>query len=133
MSILKYVPVPVQPGPAARLTPREVVTLALFGQGRQFATERAFSRYAVAHLCGAFPTLPARSQDTRLLRRCHDVIVAVGPHLTALLDGRTSPYEALDGMGVPIRNAQHPQRPTARQRLVGRTGRQRAMHPRGLV
>jgi hypothetical protein len=102
---MKYRPVPVQPGPA-RLTPSEVVTLALFGQWRQCATERAFYRYAVAHLRAAFPTLPARSQYNRLVRRCHDRIVAVGQHLAALLDGRSSPYEALDGLGVPIRNAQ---------------------------
>src|SRR5205085_11611129 len=73
---------------------------------RQFATERAFYRYAVQHLRAAFPTLPARSQYNRLVRRCHDALVAVGQHLAALRDGRTSPYEALDGMGVPIRNAQ---------------------------
>jgi hypothetical protein len=93
----------VQPGPAARLTPSEGVSLALFGQWRQVPTERAFYRYAVAHLCGAFPTLPARSQYNRLLRRCHDTIVAVGQHLAALLDGRTSPYEALEGLGVATR------------------------------
>jgi hypothetical protein len=103
---MKHLPVPVQPGPAARLTPSEVVTLALFGQWRQFATERAFYRYAVTHLCRAFPTLPARSQYNRLVRRYHDLIVAVGQQLADLLDGRTSAYEALDGMGVPIRNAQ---------------------------
>ena len=101
---MTYVPVAVQPGPAARLTPSEVVTLALFAQWRQFATERAFYRSAVAHLCGACPTLPARSQYNRLLRRCHDALVAVGPHLAALLDGRASPYEARAGMGVATRN-----------------------------
>ena len=41
---LKEVPVAVQPGPAARLTPSEVVTLARFAQWCPFATERAFSR-----------------------------------------------------------------------------------------
>jgi hypothetical protein len=65
----------------------------------------AFYRYAVVHLGGAFPTLPARSQDNRLLRSYHDAMVAVGQHLAALLDGRSSPYEALDGQGVPLRTA----------------------------
>jgi hypothetical protein len=37
-------------------------------------TEGAFSRDAVQPLRGACPTLPARSQDNRLLRRGHDVI-----------------------------------------------------------
>ena len=67
-------------------------------------TEGAFSRDAVQHLRGACPTLPARSQDNRLLRRGHDVIVAVGQHRAHLLDGTTSPCEALAGMGMATRN-----------------------------
>jgi Transposase DDE domain len=102
---IKDVPVPVHRGPAARLSLSEVVTLALFAQWRQFASERAFYRWAVAHLRSAFPPLPARSQYNRLLRRCHDAIVAVGQRLAAGLDAPTCAYEALDGMGVPTRNA----------------------------
>jgi hypothetical protein len=98
-------PPPVQVGPAARLSRSEVVTLALFAQWRQFASERAFYRWAVMHLRGAFPTLPARSQYNRLLRRCHDAIVAVGQRLARRLDARTCAYEALDTMGVATRNA----------------------------
>lgn len=71
--------------PAPQLTLSEVVTLALFAQWRQFGSERAFYRYAVAHLRAAFPRLPARSQYQykRLLRRCHDALVALGQRLAA--------------------------------------------------
>src|SRR5215469_4073610 len=68
-----------QPGPAATLTQSEVISLALFSQWGQFASERAFYRYAQRHLRPAFPTLPARSQFNRLLRRHHDAIVAFAP------------------------------------------------------
>ena len=50
---MKGVPVALRPGPAARLRRSEVVALALFGKWCQFPTERAFYRYAVAHLGGA--------------------------------------------------------------------------------
>jgi hypothetical protein len=56
-----------RPGPAAALCPSEVITLALFGQWRQFSSERAFYRYALRHLRWAFPTLPERSQFNRRL------------------------------------------------------------------
>lgn len=102
---MQDVRLPPQPGPAARLSPSEVVTLALFGQWRQFGTERGFYRWAVAHLRGAFPTLPARSQYNRLLRRYHDAIVAVGQRLAAWLDAPCCAYEALDTTGVAVRNA----------------------------
>ena len=86
-------PVAVRRGPAARLTPSAGVTLALFGQWQQCATAQAFSRDAVQHLRGACPTLPARSQDNRLLRRGHDVIVAVGqpPHRGGAVTGLLTP------------------------------------------
>ena len=63
-----------RPGPAAALCPSEVITLALFGQWRQFTSERAFYRYTLRHLRWAFPTLPERSQFNRRLAhapRCH--------------------------------------------------------------
>ena len=66
----------LQPGPAAALSQSEVSTMALFSQWRAFESERAFYRYACRHLRPAFPTLPARSQLNRLVRRHHDAIVA---------------------------------------------------------
>lgn len=59
-----------------RYSTSEVITLALFSQWRAFESERAFYRYACRHLRPAFPTLPARSQFNRLVRRHHDAIVA---------------------------------------------------------
>ena len=40
--LLYYMPPVSQPGPAPALSPSEVVTLALFGQGRHFQGESAF-------------------------------------------------------------------------------------------
>jgi hypothetical protein len=95
-----------RPGPAARLAPAEVITLALFGQWAGFGSERGFYRYARRRLRAAFPGLPDRSQFNRLLRSQHDAIVAVGHHLAARLGAAAAPYEALDGTAVPVRNAQ---------------------------
>src|SRR5919206_2687650 len=70
-----------RPGPQAALTGSEVITLALFGQWAQFASESAFYRYARRRLRGAFPTLPVRTQFNRLLRHYHDAIVAFALHV----------------------------------------------------
>jgi hypothetical protein len=103
---IKRQPAPVpQPGPAAALTQSEVISLALFSQWRQFESERAFYRYAVRHLRPAFPTLPARSQFNRLLRRHHDAIVAFALALGQQVSQPSAGYEVLDSMGVPVRNA----------------------------
>src|SRR5512143_3687008 len=58
-----------RPGRPGALTRREVLTLAIFSQWQPFESERGFYRYAQRRLRGAFPTLPARSQFNRLLRR----------------------------------------------------------------
>ena len=76
---------PSRPGQHAHLTDRAVVTLALLAQWKQFASERAFVRDAVTHLCAAFPRLPHRSQLNRLIRDAHDRIVGVGQHLVTVL------------------------------------------------
>src|SRR5215471_10970862 len=72
-----------RPGPAAALCPSELITLALFSQWRQFASERAFYRYALRHLRSAFPTLPERSQFNRRLahapRRHRGFRLGAGP------------------------------------------------------
>jgi hypothetical protein len=95
-------------GRAAALSRSEVVTLAIFAQWAQFRSERAFYRYAQAHLRAAFPTLPARSQYNRHLRTVavHDVLVRIGHHLAALLTAAAGgcAYEVLDSTGIPTRN-----------------------------
>ena len=93
------------PGPRPSLTRGEVVTLALFGQWNCFPSERAFYRYASRRLRPAFPTLPYRGQFNRLMRRHYEAIVAFFRHLVSLLWHRDCAYEALDGTGVPTRDA----------------------------
>src|SRR5919202_1022240 len=93
-------PPDTRPGPAAALSRSEVLTLAIFGQWRQFASERAFYRYAGRHLRPFFPTLPRRSQFNRLLRRHRAAIAACGLALAQRPEVRTwrdGVYEALDG------------------------------------
>lgn len=101
----KNAPMPPRPGPAAALSPSEVITLALFSQWRQFPSERAFYRYAQRQLCAAFPTLPDRAQFNRLVRTHHDAIVAVALALGWQVSRPSVGYEVLDSMGVPVRNA----------------------------
>lgn len=93
------------PGPEASLSRAEVVTLSIFGQWGHFMSERGFYRYARRHLRPAFPTLPDRSQFNRLLRHFHDAIVAFSLHLVMLMEAQECPYEALDSMAVPTRDA----------------------------
>jgi hypothetical protein len=103
--IVRELPAPVPPGPAPALSRSAVVTLALFAQWRPFGGERAFYRYAERHLRPLFPRLPHRSQYNRLLRRCHDVLVAVGQRLATRLDVLHCAYEVLDSTGVRTRNS----------------------------
>jgi hypothetical protein len=95
---------PRRRGRPTALTTSEVVTLALFGQWAQFASERDFYRYADAHLRGAFPRLPHRAQLNRRMRAEWDTIVALGQHLAAGLGAGQATYEALDATAVSVRN-----------------------------
>lgn len=95
---------PPRPGPTAALCQSEVITLALFSQWSQFASERAFYRYARRHLRRAFPTLPARSQFNRLLRAHHDAMVAFALALAQPESHPSAGDEVLDSMGLPVRN-----------------------------
>lgn len=93
------------PGPPAALARSEVLTLAIFGQWQPFGSERGFYRYAQHHLRGAFPTLPARSQFNRLLRRHGDAVVECFLYLVALLQAQRCAFEALDTTAAPTRDA----------------------------
>src|SRR5256886_1234093 len=73
------------PDPQAALSRSEVVILALFGQWQGFGSERGFYRYAQRHLRAAFPSLPAREQYNRQVRRQHAALVAFFLHLVHLL------------------------------------------------
>lgn len=91
-------------GPAPALSRSEVVTLAILAQWAAFPSERAFYRYAQAHLRPALPPLPRRSQYNRLLRRVHDWLVAVGQWLADQVVEAGCAYEVLDGLGVATRS-----------------------------
>jgi hypothetical protein len=100
----RCVPDLARSGPRASLTCSEVVTLAVFGQWRQFESERAFFRHACRHLRPFFPQLPDRSQFNRLLRCYQDAIVSFGLYLAHDL-ADPPPFEALDSTAVPTRHA----------------------------
>jgi hypothetical protein len=97
--------VPVGPGRPASLCRSEVLTLAIFSQWRNFASERDFYRWAQRHLRCAFPHLPERSQFNRLLRQHYGSLVTFWQHLTQQLcpSDTTGYYEALDATAVPVR------------------------------
>lgn len=95
-----------QPGPAASLSPSEVITLGLLAQWGMFASERAFYRYADRRLRAAFPGLPHRSQFNRLMRQQTERFCQLGHWLASHLDAATCAYETLDGFGVATRNCQ---------------------------
>src|ERR1700730_13400211 len=85
---------PNHPGPQASLSRSEVMTLALFGQWRQFPSERAFYRFAVHHFREAFPRLPDRSQFNRLERQHRDAITAFALYVVAQMQAPDCLYEA---------------------------------------
>lgn len=93
----------VRPGPAAALDRAELLTLAIFAQWQGFGSERGFYRYAQAHLRGAFPQLPARSQYNRQLRAQQATLQACAVALGAQLEAAA--YEALDTTAVVTRAA----------------------------
>ncbi len=101
-----HLPPQVQPGPAAALSRSEVLTLAIFGQWRHFASERDFYRFARRHLRPYFPGLPHLSQFNRLQRACYPELVAFWQHLTQQLRPGDSSgyYEALDATAVATRH-----------------------------
>ena len=95
---------PKHPGPHACLSCSEVVTLALFGQWAQFASERAFSRYAQRRPGWAFPHLPDRSQFNRQQQHLASVIAQVSIALAEALPEAHGLYEILVSSGVPVRH-----------------------------
>ena len=81
-----------RPGPDASLCQSEVITLSIFARWSRFTSERDFYRYAEAHLRGAFPTLPDRSQFNRLVRSHARAIEEIAVKLGEMLEGEARPY-----------------------------------------
>ena len=94
-----------RPGPRASLCQSEVITLSIFARWSRFASERDFYRYAEAHLRGAFPTLPDRSQFNRLVRFYTQTIEEIAVKLGEMLEDEAHPYQALDSSAMPVRDA----------------------------
>jgi hypothetical protein len=93
-----------RPGPDPSLCDSEVISLAIFARWSRFASERDFYRYAEAHLRGAFPTLPDRSQFNRLVRFYTDDAEKIAVKLGEMLEGEAPPYQALDSSAMPVRD-----------------------------
>jgi hypothetical protein len=97
-----------QPTPGAQpsLSQAEVLTLCIFSQWRNFASERDFYRFAGRHLRPYFPDLPHLSQFNRLQRACYPELVAFWQYLTQQLrpHDTTGYYEALDATAVATRH-----------------------------
>jgi hypothetical protein len=92
------------PGPAPSLCASEVLALGILAQWARFPSECDFYRYAHKHLRCAFPRLPKLSQFNRLLRHHQPALAAFAVHLAELLGAQQSPYEALDGMALEVRD-----------------------------
>jgi hypothetical protein len=101
----RHLPAASRPGPAASLSPSEVVTLAIHGQWARFASEAAFYRHADGRLRPLFPTLPSRAQFNRLVRAQHGALAAFARHLGEALAAGDRAYEVVDGTGLVTRNA----------------------------
>lgn len=94
------------PGPSSRLSPSEIVTLAIYAQLTPFGSERAFYRRAQRQLRPLFPGLPSRDRFNRLVRAHGALVTQVAVQLgQALAVGTERSFEVLDGMGVTVRNA----------------------------
>lgn len=95
-----------RPGRRSALNRSEVICLALFGRWGCFGSERAFWRYAQAHLRPYFPGLGHRSGFNRLERAYGPALQRVATGLAQQLGARRARYEALDLTAAPTRNAQ---------------------------
>jgi hypothetical protein len=77
--------------PPSVLRCSEVITLSIFARWSRFTSERDFYRYAEAHLRGAFPTLPERSQFNRLVSSYARAIEEIAVKLGEMLEGEARP------------------------------------------
>ncbi len=100
-----HIPLGVHPGPAPALSPREVVTLAIYGQWTRFGSETAYDGHVWRERRACFPTLPSRPQFNRAVRSHHLTITAIAHLLGAELAADDRASEAIDGTGLVTRNA----------------------------
>lgn len=92
---------PPRPGRPARLSPSEVLTLAVLAQWPRWRSERDFWRFARAHLRPLFPALGSQSQLNRRVRALEPELRALHLHLARALAGVGGVYRVLDTSLVP--------------------------------
>jgi hypothetical protein len=96
---------PHRPGQRPELSDSEALTLLLLAQWQQDRSERAFLRYAVAHLRPYFPRLLSQSAFNRRARDLAGAVTALGRLLAHAQPDPTDPpaaYGLLDGVPVPL-------------------------------
>lgn len=96
-------PEPPRRGPAPHLSRSEVLTLAVVGQWRHFASERDFWRWAERRLRPYFPTLPSRVQFNGAVRRWAERVEQLSVWLGQQSGGEMT-YEILDATGIATRD-----------------------------
>jgi hypothetical protein len=90
-------------GPQPKLSPAEIVTLAIFAQWDRFGGERGCFRFAEERLRPLFPRLPHRTQFNRAARRRTDLIAFFFQDMATSLGTREAPYEVIDRFGMATR------------------------------
>jgi Transposase DDE domain len=88
-------------GRRPRLSPSEVLTLAVLGQWPRWRSERDFWRFARAHLRDAFPCLGSQSQLNRRIRALEPELRALQTTLAAGLVDPADLYRVLDTTLLP--------------------------------
>lgn len=90
-----------RPGPKPALSDSELLTLALLAQWQQFASERAFWRWADVHLRPYFPRLVCQSRFNRRTRFLMEGLGSLFRHASEL-SLTPSVYRVIDATPVPV-------------------------------
>ena len=90
-----------RPGRPSRLSPSEVLTLAVVAQWPRWRSERDFWRFADRHLRHLFPHLGSQSQFNRQVRAAEPLLRAAQRALAARLAGPEQIYHVLDTTLIP--------------------------------
>jgi hypothetical protein len=92
---------PRKPGRPPRLSPSEVLALAVLSQWPRFRSERDFWRFADAHLRGYFPNLPSYGQFNRRVRALEPELRSLQRELATGLAEGSEVYHVLDTTLIP--------------------------------
>jgi hypothetical protein len=90
-----------RPGRPSRLSPSEVLTLAVVAQWPRWRSERDFWRFADRHLRAMFPQLSSQSQLNRQLRAIEPLLRGLQRALALQLAGPAEIYHVLDTTLIP--------------------------------